>query len=82
MMETMTDPIEGELGSLVMSGWIADGGQDLTRPVSDEWGQVARGDGRVVLVVGYEPRTGETEDEYTDAVMASGRFVIGLLTLS
>jgi hypothetical protein len=137
----MTDPISGELGALVHSGWIAvapdtakdaafwliatpseqaratmpavaavlglpatpgsvdwstaqvligadgwatlDVGADsYSRPVSREWAQVAQNAGRVILMVGYEPMpAGVDVDQYTDRLMHSGRFSIGLARL-
>ncbi|MUN41388.1 DUF5949 family protein [Actinomadura litoris] len=141
----MTDPIEGEFGALILSGWIADapdtgrdaafllaavsddraavtmpivaeafglssqagsmtsrpsgdGRVELTsdgwaylragdavyqRPVSSEWADVARVDGRVVLVVAFRPLpAGAPVEPFVDRITAQGVFALGLLPVA
>ena len=60
----------------------APGGVDYTRPVTGEWVGVARADGRVVVMVGYEPMPAHQHpDAYTDRLQISDRFVIGIVPL-
>lgn len=141
----MIDPIEGEFGALILSGWIADApdtGRDAAfllaatsdgrapatmplvadafglspragsmtpspsgdgrvelsgdgwaylragdavyqRPVTAQWADVARADGRVVLVVAFRPLpAGAPVEPFKDRVTAQGAFALGLLPVA
>lgn len=55
-------------------------GQKFTRPVSGEWGCLAREHGRVILVVGYAPSRGdEAPDAYIDRVLPDSGLAFGIV---